>query len=181
MSTIHRAEPPVGSETTVKRRKVDGTQEDVPCPPLLPDYQAYMRGVDRGDQLISYYNIGRRSKKWWKRVFYYILECAMLNRFLLDGYVRPAEHARSGRAKRDMLEFRLELANELIGSFTSRKRPGRRLSSEHSQFGRLNRTLGHWPVYVKRKSDCVVCAARIVKNKLPRAGNRHESRIRFSH
>ena len=105
----------------------------------------------------------------------------MLNSFVLDGYVRPAEYARSSRAKRDMLKFCLELANELIGSFTSRKCPGRHLSSEHSQLGRLNWALGHWPVYVKRKSDCVGCAARIIKNKLPRAGNRHESRICCSH
>lgn len=181
VSTIHPAEPPVGSAPSVKRRKMDGTQEDVPCPPLLPDYQAHMRGVDRGDQLISYYNIGRRSKKWWKRVFYYILECALLNSFVLDGYVWPADHARLGRAKRDILEFRLELANELIGSFSSRKRPGRQLSSEHAQMGRMNWTLGHWPEPVERKSDCVVCAGIIVRKKLPRSGNRHESRTQCSH
>ena len=40
---------------------MDGMQEDVSCPPLLPDYQTFMRGVDRGVQLLSYYNIGRRS------------------------------------------------------------------------------------------------------------------------
>ena len=42
------------------------TREAVTCPPLLPDYQTLMRGVDRGDQLIGYHNIGRRLKKWWK-------------------------------------------------------------------------------------------------------------------
>jgi len=39
---------------------------DAPCPPLLLDYQKYMRGVDRGDKLIGCYNMGRRSKKSWK-------------------------------------------------------------------------------------------------------------------
>ena len=47
----------------VKRRKLDGIQVEVACPPLLSDYQAYMRDVDRGDQLQVYYNIGRRSEK----------------------------------------------------------------------------------------------------------------------
>ena len=56
----------------------DGTQEDVMCPPCLPDCQVYMRGVDRGDQLVGYYNLGKRSK-WWKRVLYYIVEVAALN------------------------------------------------------------------------------------------------------
>lgn len=44
--------------TTVSEGEV--TREEVTCPPVLPDYQAFMRGVDRGDQLIGYYNMGRR-------------------------------------------------------------------------------------------------------------------------
>ena len=43
-------------DVVVKRRTKDGTQEEVNCPPRLPDYQAYMRGVDRGDQLMLHYN-----------------------------------------------------------------------------------------------------------------------------
>ena len=42
--------------TTVSEGEV--TRKEITCPPVLPDYQAYMRGVDRGDQLIGYYNIG---------------------------------------------------------------------------------------------------------------------------
>ena len=67
LSTMHSAES--STPVTVKRTNQDGSRNDVPCPPLLPDYQQYMRGVDRGDQLIGCYNVGRRSKKWWKRVF----------------------------------------------------------------------------------------------------------------
>ena len=73
LSTIHRAEST--TPTTVKRRNLDGTQDDITCPPLLPDYQLYMRGVDRGDQMIGCYNVGRRSRKWWKRVWSHLIEC----------------------------------------------------------------------------------------------------------
>jgi len=59
LSTMHRAE--CDEAITIKRKNADGSQLDVECPSLLPDYQQYMRGVDRGDQLIGYYNIGRRS------------------------------------------------------------------------------------------------------------------------
>ena len=58
---------------TVKRKNPDGTTTNVACPPLLPDYQQYMHGVDRGDQLIDYYNIGRRSKKWLEKGFLILL------------------------------------------------------------------------------------------------------------
>ena len=128
VSTLHCAK--TMDPTTVKRRKLDGTQEDVECPPLLPDYQAFMRGIDRSDQLICLYNVGRRSKKWWKRVFSHILECAILNAYVLDSHIHPLEHALRGRCKRDFLTFILQLAEELIGGFSSRKRAGRR-ASEH--------------------------------------------------
>lgn len=58
---------------TVKRRNPDERSVDVSCPPPLPDYQQYMQGVDRGDQLVGYYNIGWWSKKWWKKVFSYVI------------------------------------------------------------------------------------------------------------
>ncbi len=70
-----------------------------------------MRGVDRGDQLRTYYSICLKSKRWWRRLFYYLVECAVLNAFVFDGFVRPVERARKGHAKRDMLTFRLELAH----------------------------------------------------------------------
>ena len=62
LSTLHRAET-TGAPTTVMRRQQDGTQVPVECPPLLPDYQAFMRGVDKGDRMISLYSVGRWLKK----------------------------------------------------------------------------------------------------------------------
>ena len=68
LSTMYISER-VGNPT-VKRRLADGTQADISCPPCLPDYQKYMRGVDGGDQLESYYNVGRKTRKWWRRIFF---------------------------------------------------------------------------------------------------------------
>ena len=103
VSTLHRAEGTGEEPVTVKRRQANGSRIDIPCPPLLPDYQAFMRGVDRSDQMIGFYNIGRRSKKWWKRAFSHIIECAILNAYVLDSHVHPLEHALRGRKKRDYL------------------------------------------------------------------------------
>ena len=64
LSTIHVAEPPLGSTCTVKRRTTIGAQEDKPYPPCLPDYQCFMRRVDCNDQIQQYYNLGRRSIKY---------------------------------------------------------------------------------------------------------------------
>ena len=63
LSTIHVAR--ASSPVTVQRREKDGSLRNVECPPLLPDYQAllYERDRLRRDQLMGYYNVGRRSKK----------------------------------------------------------------------------------------------------------------------
>jgi len=59
-----------------------------------------MQGVDRGDQMVGYYSIRRRSKKWWKKVFSYLLECALLNAYLLERYAEPALYDPSLRGRK---------------------------------------------------------------------------------
>ena len=47
-----------GQETKpVKRRREDGEKEDVGCPLMIVSYNQYMGGVDRNDQMKSYYGI----------------------------------------------------------------------------------------------------------------------------
>ena len=79
-----------------------------------------MRGVNKGDQLVGYYNIGQRSKKWWKKVFSYVIECALLNAYLLEKDLEPEVHDPSvkERRKRDFSDFHLDMAEQLIGYYT---------------------------------------------------------------
>ena len=65
-----------------------------------------MQGVDKGDQLVGYYNIGQRSKKWWKKVFSYVIECALLNAYLLEKDFEPEVHEPSVKERRKR-DFRL--------------------------------------------------------------------------
>ncbi len=76
-----------------------------------------------------------------------------------------------------MLSFRLELAKQLIGSFSTRCRSaGHPRSVKHLRLDRLNckfRSLKH----ADRKGNCSVCSAIMRKNKLTVVGNRHESHV----
>ena len=73
-------------------------------------------------------------------------------------------HMYKGGEQRGSLAFKLELATDLIGIFSSRKRSGRPSSStQHEQHERLHPCIGHWSQHVLNKSDCVVCAAAIMK------------------
>ena len=142
VSTLHKAER---DGDTIPRHAQDGSIVDVPSPPLLPDYQKCMRGVDRGDQLISCYNMGRRSKKWWKRVFLYLIECSLLNAYILEKYAKPHLHDESnkGHNKRDFLSFRIDVAHQLIGCGTYREKAGRPPGGDHAPESRLDKDLSH--------------------------------------
>lgn len=94
----------------------------------------------------------------------------MLNAFVLGGFVKPVEHRQVGHSKRDILDFKMELAHQLINGFSSRQRPGRPRSDAHQQLNRLQPSHKHWPEHVKKKLDCVVCAGRALRNKLPSRG-----------
>jgi len=111
LPTTHRAE--TSTPCAIQHCNQDGLRVDVPCPSLLPDYQQFMRGVDRGDQLVGYYKIGR-SWKWWKQCFLYLIECSLLNAYILDGIAFPGDRQKRGWSKSDFLSFRLKVAEQLL-------------------------------------------------------------------
>ena len=170
LSTSH---PPLladGSLAIVQRK--DGANKiDVPCPPYLPDYIKYMRGVDKGDQLVALYSAGRKSSKAWRRIFFYLLECCILNSYILEGHFN-ARHKDKGRKKRDMKEYKVELATQLIARFTSRKQPGRKRVYDEV---RLTTSLNHIAVHTAGKGRCKRCLA---KGRRQKKEIRHETRIK---
>ena len=52
-------------------------------PDCISDYNKNMGGVDKCDQLLSYYAIAKKSKKWWKKVFFRLFELCVINSMCL--------------------------------------------------------------------------------------------------
>ena len=52
-----------GRTTSIRRKRIDGSMINVECPDSIVDYNKYMGGVDRGDQLKKYYHIHVKSRK----------------------------------------------------------------------------------------------------------------------
>jgi hypothetical protein len=63
----------------VQRMQRDGTYNDKSCSKAIADYSKFIGGVDTANQLRSYYERDRRSKKWWHRLFYDLLETSQVN------------------------------------------------------------------------------------------------------
>ena len=62
-----------------RTRQATGGVEVVQKPAVIEDYNKYMGGVDKSDQLVAYYGFRHSSKKWWKRAFFHLIELAMMN------------------------------------------------------------------------------------------------------
>ena len=135
------------SPLTVQIREKDGTKKNVACPPLLPDYQSFMRRIERGDQLMGYYNVGRRSKKWWKPFFSFLLEVSVLNAYILQ------KSSKTGGKEQNYLNFHLGLAVELV---EKRSQGGQPQTFEHRQLLRLDNFQSHFPECVTFKRNCIV-------------------------
>jgi hypothetical protein len=65
----------------VNRKEKDGQFTVVPCPLALNDYNKCMNYVDKFE-MKAVYSINRKSKKWWHRIFFHLLDVAVVNSFI---------------------------------------------------------------------------------------------------
>ena len=177
LTTIHQA---VASFATpqVKRTTPEGVRIWVVCPPLMPDYLRFMRGVDVGNQLLACYNLGRRSKKWWKRVYAYRLDTSILNAYQLWKHARKHWSRQKMKKKGSFLHFRLDLAEQLIGNYHRKAYRGRPRTAAWEV--RLDTTLDHCPEFNDKTLECVVCNAVRSKRNVGRSECRHETHFSCS-
>ena len=165
LSTAHVPRLQDGTIPTTKRQ--DGRNSvNVECPPLLEPYIANMRGVDRGDQITALYNIGRKSRKPWRRIAFYLLKAAVLNAFIVEKRLDPEREG----AKGDFRSFRLELGVALVGTFSEKKRRGRK---RHRPDIRLDTSLSHVPISEGKRLQCVCCSDK-ARKVTPLPNFRHE-------
>ena len=106
------------SHSTVHRKQQDGSSLELPCPESVILYNKFMGGVDRGDQLCGYYHCRSRSRKFYKYIFFFLLDVAITNTYILmKSSGRPCPF-------KDFKSFRLQLAKELVGEYCSHRRRG---------------------------------------------------------
>ena len=104
-------DPPQVSE---RRNPRGGAIVHVEKPKSIAMYNEHMGGVDQSDQLRAYYNTCQPSRKWYKYIFWFIFEVVLGNAFILDKENVNRLGCRTAQ------EFRLPLAKQLIGGFSSR-------------------------------------------------------------
>lgn len=125
-------------------------------PEMIQDYNLNMLGVDKLDQLMSYYSFLHKTVKWWRKVFFWLLEVAVINAYII--YKMLA--VQRGEKPMTHLAFRrhlvLSLSEPIRSSVVPRRRSGTRVSDSVE---RLRPTQHFLQKGVKRR-DCVVCSNR---------------------
>ncbi|GBM36035.1 hypothetical protein AVEN_274441-1 [Araneus ventricosus] len=116
-----------GNDTcNFRRRLKDGTKIDVTAPIVVKDYNGHMGGIDKADILHAIYDRDRKSKKWWHRLFFAMLEMAYINSYI--AYVEVH------REKMSSLEYKRCITKGLLAkSKPQPKRKGRPKSNGDEQ------------------------------------------------
>ena len=145
LSNVHSST----GQDNVSRKKQDGSVVPITAPPVVKDYNKNMGAIDRNDQPKKTYVIDRKSKKWWMRIFFHLLDICRLNSFImyqqcyLSWNSDPVE--KNVAPMMDQKSFTSKLVKSLCGTYTSRKLYGCPSLSPSSISLRAS---GHEPVNV---------------------------------
>ena len=165
---------PVGA---IKRLdKTSNSYKDIPRPKIVLAYSKNMGGVDLADMLISLYRVKVKTKRWYVKVFWHLLDLFKVNAWNLYR-CHFARYEKPMRQMLCLLKFSTALGNALI--HTNKpvhvNRPGR--PSKRASFGNTEITqskrasvptpcsdirydqIGHWPERIDKKDRCRLCQA----------------------
>ncbi|KAK3721643.1 hypothetical protein QZH41_003665 [Actinostola sp. cb2023] len=155
LTSIHNANDYVMVD---RKEKNDNRWQNIQVrqPKAIRDYNSFMNGVDRSDQIIGQNTALRMCRRWWKTLFFHMIDMAVVNSFILFQLHR-AEHPDVEELKRpkkySTAEFREELVRQLsdIDEYGNppvfnpfAKEPG-------------NFETAHIPQFTEAKRNCKVC------------------------
>ena len=140
------------------RRLKTGELVEVPMPSLVKDYNKFMGGCDKNDQLTRL-NRTRRHYRWPRRMFVKLFMWGLYNAFVLHTKFRPRT---TPTRKKSFQYFIDKVCLSLVGNFKS-PIPRRRRLCQADRPLRLRNVGEHFPTIPEGASynrRCVVCAAK---------------------
>ena len=149
------------NETTqvTRKRKTGGTWNatQVRQPGVFDMYNQYMNAVDRSDQILATHNVQRKCMRWWKTLFFHLIDLAVVNSFILFKEQQrkfPDNAALRRPAKYSLASYREELIRNIC-DLPAVDRPPTNESVRPSTLGAFDVT--HSPIFLDVRKQCVVC------------------------
>ncbi|XP_046980562.1 piggyBac transposable element-derived protein 1-like [Schistocerca americana] len=157
----------VGSDPVSNVKTNDRSRKEhifVSCPKIVQTYNKHMGGVDLLDSLIGRYRIIMRSKKWYFRIFYHLVDVATINSWILYHRVNRIRNPVSQAEELQLANFRIELAETLLkiglSSTTKRGRP----SFIEKPPAKKKKTASHHPTKNVRFNQLLAFSMYVAKN-----------------
>ena len=69
-------------------------RNNIPCPQIVQQYNKSMGGVNLADMLLSLNQTPGKTKHWYQRIFWYLIDMAMLGSYTVVTFVRMENHIR---------------------------------------------------------------------------------------
>ncbi|CAF1660588.1 unnamed protein product, partial [Adineta ricciae] len=137
-------------------------------PNVIKNYNQYMGGVDLCDMLVSLYRINIRSKKYYMKILFHLIDLSIVNGWLL--YRRHCSQFRLPKNEIiSLLQFRIKVAEALLRPIiperpSNRGRPSKSLQSKDNNPSKKPRVasvplppssvrfdgFNHWPVFTSQ-------------------------------
>ena len=146
------------SPASMTRVQLSRNRGETQKPLVVQRYNQSMNGVDRADQNSVYYSFIRKSRKWWRKLFFWLIEVTTVNSYILYQF-----HPQANR--RQVIE---NLAVRYLYTIPPRPRPGRPrkrpLTEGDGDSLRLNGKC-HFPGKLSTSKECTVCSDRSKNNR----------------
>lgn len=141
-------------------------------PEEIAIYNRFMSGIDRSDQMVSYYSSPRKTLRWYKKVFFHLLDVAVWNSYYILLYKKYCQKNK----KYEFITYRDDLIRKMIDAENLKptdithlakhdNRMKERTNFPESKPGssRSYSGTGHWPEKIpvregsKKKSNFLKC------------------------
>lgn len=134
--------------TTLDRWTDEGEKVSIGCPQAIHDYFYHARSVDVVNQLHYSYPIGRKARRCWPRLAWWLLDVCIINAFKLWSI---------GQRRPKQLDFREQLMHELLKQLPAGQMP-RKEGAQHPSANALAKD--HYSILSAEERDCKQCSRR---------------------
>ena len=101
----------------VRRVRRHNAEVDLPVPTCVKRYNNCMGGVDRLDQLRAYYSVGRSGRRWWKYIFWGLLNIGIINAYIL--WKIANKHQPAYTRAISLKAWKLHLVHNMVDSYAT--------------------------------------------------------------
>lgn len=161
-----------GIHPLAKVKRYDRTAKkkvEVPCPNVIKEYNGKMGGIDKSDMLTHLYKTPMRARRWYMRLFGYVIDLCVSNAWIL--YKRDC--LSMGEKPMPLKRFRLEIScfarcQKTLASRVTRASPTQPMAAPRrgirTQLPHLNKRFDysqpHLPIFTVNRQTCKHCSSK---------------------